>query len=45
MFAMKGSKYEAEYDVNGNKANEEEIVSMLENKRTDAYSNFMDVDN
>jgi|JI9StandDraft_2_1071091.scaffolds.fasta_scaffold272479_2 hypothetical protein len=44
MFALKGSKYEAVFDANGNKINEEEINNLLDNKKTDAYSNAMDVD-
>ncbi len=39
MFALKGSKYELEFDANGNKANEEEVQDILDNKKTDAYNN------
>ena len=38
MFALKGSKYELEFDANGNKLNEDEVETVLQNKRTDAYA-------
>ena len=45
MFGLKGSKYEIDYDASGNKLNEEDVRHILENKRTDAYSqSAMDVD-
>jgi hypothetical protein len=44
MFALKGSKYEAIHDVNGDRLNEDEISYILENKNTDAYNVAMEVD-
>ena len=40
MFALKGSKYELEFDSNGNKLNEDEVETVLQNKRTDAYARY-----
>ena len=45
VFGLKGSKYEIDYDATGNKLNEEDVRHILENKRTDAYSqSAMEVD-
>ena len=37
IFGMRGSHYEYKYDDQGNQSNQEEILQILENKRTDAY--------
>lgn len=39
MFSLKGSKYELQFDSNGNQLNEAEVNDILLNKKTDAYTN------